>query len=523
MNFILVLRQWMSLLALGALVFVHAQLNTAVIDSLLVRTTDAFDVPGMSVGILHKGQIVYSRAHGVRSLENSLPMEPETLVGVASNSKAFTCFALAMLVDEGKLNWEDKVKKYIPEFQLHDPYVTQEFTVRDLVTHRSGLTMGAGDLMFFPDGGDFTVQDVIAGLRYLQPESSFRSKFGYNNNLYIVAGEVIRRVSGLTWETFIEQRILQPVGMFNSRASYKRVTDRSNIIDAHAPVNGVVEMLPHDWSELANPAGGIMSNIPDMLTWARFLMNKGKTASGLQLISEKELHTLWQLQTPIPVPANHPYDSKFYGYSHGWFVSDVKGYREISHTGGLLGTVTQFTLIPELELAIVVLTNQQSGSAFRTITNTVKDQFLGIEGRDWLQQSQERWQSFEERTNAQKLAVEKVLRSDRTDPDLPAANIVGVYEDPWFGKVEISADRLTKRFKSLRSPALSGTVQYYKYHTYVVRWDNRSFDADAFMIFDVDEKGVVQGMRMKPISDITDFSFDFVDLNFTKVEAEKAD
>lgn len=512
------IRSHFTFVLLFTVIFTSAQFNAVAVDSVLSKTLKAFDVPGISVGVLHKGQIIYSKAEGVRSLESQQAMQPQTLVGIASNSKAFTCFALGMLVDEGKINWDDKVRIYIPEFQLYDPFVTEEFTIRDLVTHRSGLTLGAGDLMFFPEGGDFTVADVIAGLRHLKPESSFRSKFQYNNTLYIVAGEVIKRVSGFSWEDFIEQRILAPVGMHNSRASYNRVTDRSNIIEAHAPIKGVITQIPHDWSSLANPAGGIMSNIPDMLTWARFLLNKGRTSTGLQLISERQLHTLWQLQTPIPVGQNHPYDTQFYGYSHGWFVGDVKGFREITHTGGLLGTVTQFTIIPELELAIVVLTNQQSGAAFRTITNTIKDQFLGIENRDWLQQSQERWQSFEERTETQKLEVEKVLRSDRTDPDLPAANIVGVYEDPWFGQIEITSERIGKRLISKRSPALAGTVKYYKFHTYVVQWDNRSFDADAFLIFDADEKGEVKGMRMKPISDITDFSFDFVDLDFKKLE-----
>ena len=241
------------------------------------ETLKTFDVPGISVGILKDGKIVYAKGHGVRSLTNKKDMNDNTLVGIASNSKGFTCFALAMMVDAGKLNWDDKVRKHIPEFQLYDAWVTEQFTVRDLVTHRSGMGLGAGDLMFFPEGNDFTSKDVINNVKYLKPETSFRSKFAYNNNMFIIAGEVLKRVSGLSWEEFIETKIMKPVGMINSKASYNRVTNRTNIIDAHTRAEGKVIQIPHDWSETANPAGGIVSNVNDMLTWANFLMNDAVT------------------------------------------------------------------------------------------------------------------------------------------------------------------------------------------------------------------------------------------------------
>ena len=194
-----------------------------------------------------------------------------------------------MLVDEGKMDWDDKVRKYIPEFQMPDAFVTEEFTIRDLVTHRSGLGLGAGDLMFFPEGSDFTVDDVIANMSKQDKKSAYRSSFKYNNNMFIIAGEVIRRVSGLTWEVFVEQRIMRPVGMKDSKASYKRLTDKSNIIDAHTRTEGKVIQIPHDWNELANPAGGIMSNVSDMLTWAEFLMNDAVTKDGERLLSKEQM------------------------------------------------------------------------------------------------------------------------------------------------------------------------------------------------------------------------------------------
>ena len=365
---------------------IFAQLDEAEIDKLVKETLTTFDVPGISVGVYKDGKQVYAKGHGVRSLTTKKEMNSETLVGVASNSKGFTCFALAMMVDEGKLDWDDPVRKHIPEFQLHDPWVTANFTVRDLVTHRSGMGIGAGDLMFFPEGNDFTVQDIIENVKYLEPETSFRSKFAYNNNMFIIAGEVLKRVSGLSWEDFIETRIMTPVGMTSSKASYNRVKDKSNIIDAHTRAEGKVIQIPHDWSETANAAGGIVSNVHDMMTWAQFLMNDTVTKNGERLLSEAQFHELWQLQTPLKVRANDSYDSNFRGYGLGWFVTDVKGgYKQVYHTGGLIGTVTQFTMIPDLDLAIVVLTNQMNGSAFNTITNTIKDSYLGYDNRNWLE------------------------------------------------------------------------------------------------------------------------------------------
>ena len=237
---------------------------------------------------------------------------------------------------------------------MYDPYVSQNVTIKDLVTHRAGLGLGQGDLMFFPEGGSLTVNDIIHNVRYLQPENPFRTTLDYNNVMFIVAGEVIHRVSGLSWADFIEQRIMKPVGMNSSFGSYNRAKAITNKIDAHAPVDGKSIAVPHDWNETANAAGGIMSNIEDMTTWAEFLLNNFTTKEGKKLVSDKNVQQLWSLQIPDRVAAKNPYDTSFYGYGMGWFLSDVKGHKQVQHTGGLIGTVTQFTLIPDLKLGIKV-------------------------------------------------------------------------------------------------------------------------------------------------------------------------
>lgn len=495
-----------------------AQLNEDEIDKLVKETLTTFDVPGISVGVFKDGKEVYAKGHGVRSLTNKKDMNSETLVGVASNSKGFTCFALAMLVDEGKLDWDDPVRKYIPEFQLHDPWVTENFTVRDLVTHRSGMGLGAGDLMFFPEGNDFTVQDIIDNVKYLEPETSFRSKFAYNNNMFIIAGEVLKRVSGLSWEDFIETKIMKPVGMKSSKASYNRVTDKSNIIDAHTRAEGKVIQIPHDWSETANAAGGIVSNVHDMMTWAKFLMNDAVTENGERLLSEAQFHELWQLQTPLKVRANDSYDSNFRGYGLGWFVTDVKGgHKQVYHTGGLIGTVTQFTMIPDLDLAIVVLTNQMNGSAFNTITNTIKDSYLGYENRNWLERLGKSNADFLKYNDSIKAEVfTKVGFNQRTTFPIPKS-IEGTYSDDWFGDVVITGVNGYKyKIECKRSPRLYGELLPYKATTFVAKWNDRSYDADVFVQFTFNEKEEAVSATMKYIAPITDFSFDFHDLELKK-------
>ncbi|MBR9913651.1 MAG: serine hydrolase [Algicola sp.] len=496
----------------------HAQISEQQLDSLIQNTLSTFEVPGISVGILKDSDIVYAKGHGIRSLTNKKSMNANTLVGVASNSKGFTCFALAMMVDEGKLQWDDKVRQHIPEFRLHDPWVTEEFTVRDLVTHRSGLGLGAGDLMFFPEGNNFTTEAIIANLKYLKPESSFRSEFEYNNNMFIVAGEVLERVSGLTWEAFIETKIMAPVGMTSSKASYNRITDKSNIIDAHTMADGEVIQIPHDWSETANPAGGIVSNVPDMLTWAQFLMNDAVTSDGKRLLSEAQMHELWQLQTPLRVRKGDWYDSNFRGYGLGWFLTDVKGgHKQVYHTGGLIGTVTQFTMIPDMNLAIVVLTNQMNGSAFNTITNTIKDSYLGYDNRNWLQYYGERNADYIKYNDSIKTRVYNQVKRAKTDLSLPQpSQIVGTYSDDWFGDVTIAYDGKTYSITCERSSNLYGELLPYNATTFVAKWDNRSYDADVFVNFSFDETGMATGATMKYIAPITDFSFDFHDLQLKK-------
>jgi CubicO group peptidase (beta-lactamase class C family) len=494
-------------------------LSSSSIDSLVQRSMKAFDVPGIAVAVLKDGKVIHSKGYGVRSLNSNEKVDENTLFGIASNTKAFTSAALGILADEGKLKWDDKVRKFIPEFKLYDPYVTEEFTIRDLLTHRSGMGLGAGDLMFFPDSADFTIKDVIYNLRFLKPVSSFRTKYDYDNNLYIIAGEVISRVSGLSWEQFIEQRILTPLGMNNSGASYARLKNKSNVIDGHAPVDGKLSVIARNSSQIMLAAGGIYSSIADLSKWVQLHLSHGKYEGGKQLFSDDVHEEMWSPQTIIPIRGTNSYNTHFASYGLGFGISDVKGYKQLSHTGGLEGMVTQITMIPELGLGIIVLTNQQEGGAFVSITNQIKDGYLGVQGidrvavasksrKDQLAEGKKLTDSIWNQINA----VQKANAGK-----LELSPYLGTYKDPWLGEVTISVKNGKAWFDSKRSPKLTGEVLAYKANTFIVKWRDRSMDADAFMSFVLDQEGKAAGFTMKAISPLTDFSYDFHDLDFKRI------
>ena len=506
------------LIAFSATTF--AQISSQQVDELVNRTLKTFNVPGIAVAIVKDGKIVHAEGYGVKSILTKEKVDANTLFGIASNSKAFTSAALAILVDEGKVKWDDKVIKYLPNFKMYNDYVTNEFTIRDLLTHRSGLGLGAGDLMIWPDGSDFTAQDIIQNLQYLKPVSAFRTQYDYDNLLYIVAGEVIHVASGLSWCDFVEQRMMKPLEMNHSAASFLRLKDTTNIIAPHVPIDGKLKVIKRYKNQLFDAAAGIYSSVNDLSKWTIMQMNDGKYgADNKQLFSKKEHNEMWQLQTIIPVNPRPPYNTHFSGYGLGWFLSDVKGYKQVTHTGGLEGIVTEVTLFPELNLGIIVLTNQQSGAAFRAITNTIKDSYLGIQSDDYVAKYsaslKENQASADKKTEA---VWEAVAKNKKEKFKVDFKTIVGTYKDNWFGEVILSEKKGKLYFASKRSPQLAGEVFYYKENNYVVKWNNAYFHADAHLFFECDATGKAVRLTMKPISVLTDFSYDFQDLDFRKIQ-----
>lgn len=496
----------------------HAQILTAKqIDSVVEKTLKTFNVPGIAVGVIKDGKLIHAKGYGVRSIKDNLKVDEHTLFGVASNTKAMTAASLGMLVDEKKISWDTKVTAVIPEFKLYDPYVTSEFTIRDLLTHRSGLGLGAGDLMIWPDSSTVDKTQLIHNLRFLKPVSSFRTKYDYDNLLYIVAGEIVARVSGLTYDEFIENRIFKPLGMTKTAASWYRLKDKSNVIDGHAPYEGKLLPVGLSFGEVANAAGGVYSNITDMSKWVMTMINGGKYGENLaqRLFSPAIAKELWTPQTIIS--GGNP--ASFSSYGLGWFLSNVNGQFQATHTGGLSGIVTQVTILPEMKLGIIVLTNQQSGAAFNSITNSIKDGYLGIKGMDRIKTyNDNRLKNELEASEIVKKVWADITATQKSNTQMPdVKNYLNTFKDAWFGEVSITELNGKMYFQAKNSPKLRGNMTYYKGNTYIVKWEDRSLDADAFVNFSLDHEGIAKGFTIAAISPLTDFSFDFQDLDFKRI------
>lgn len=488
-------------------------LSSKQVDSLVEKTLTAFNVPGIAVAIVKDGKVIHAKGYGVRSLRTKEPVNEHTFFGIASNSKAFTAAGLGMLVDEGKLKWDDKVVDIIPGFKLYNPYVTQEFTVRDLLTHRSGLGLGAGDLMIFPDSNRVTKAELIHNMRYLKPVSGFRTKFDYDNLLYIVAGEVLAKVSGMSWEDFIETKIMRPIGMTESSADYPRLKDKNNSIDAHTSIDGKLTVISKGFPEISNAAGGIWSNVTEMSKWAIMQMNGGKYGQDLnkKLFSAEVHQEMWSPQTII---AGSPFNS----YGLGWFLGSVNGKLQVSHTGGLSGIVTQVTLIPEMKLGIIVLTNQESGYAFTSISNSIKDGYFGLKGKDRIAAYKAAAESdaAENKKVTDQVWADVAAEMKKNTQKINLSVYEGSFTDPWFGDVTIKNQGNKLFFQSVNSPKLGGEMAFYKGNTFVAKWTDRSIHADAFVIFSLGKDGKASAMKMEAVSPATDFSYDFQDLDFTR-------
>ena len=501
-----------------------AQISSNEIDRLVEDAMAKFTVAGVAVAVVKDGAIVHRKGYGVKSIETKEKVDENTDFAIASNTKAFTTTALSILVDEGKLSWQDKVKDYIPEFKMYNDYVTENFNIEDLLTHRSGLGLGAGDLMFFPDGANFTIKDVVSNFQYFEPHSAFRTKFDYDNLLYFVAGEVIARVSGMSWEAFVKTRIMEPLNMDHSFSSLTNITDGSNVATPHSTETGTLKTIAHfemDPEKINGAAGTIFSNVDDLCNWMLVHLNKGRYGENLEkrLFSEANQREMWEIHTLLPANPNPRYRSHFAGYGLGWRLADIRGNMSVSHTGGLPGMLSKTFLIPDLNLGVVVLTNTSEGGAglFLSVTQTIVDSYLGLDDFGWTDKYHERFQSRQSRADSVTTRVWQTVASAK-DHSIQTDDYVGVYADKWFGKIEILLNDQQLWFKSYRSPKLSGPMYYYKANAFAIKWEYQDMNADAFAIFSLDEEGKAQSIRMKGISPNIDFSFDFQDLDLRRVE-----
>ena len=484
------------------------------LDAYVQRVMRTFDVPGVAVSIVKDGHVVLAKGYGVRKLGATAPVDSRTLFGIASNTKLFTATALGLLVEEHKIEWDAPVTRYLPAFQMWDPYVTRELTVRDLLVHRSGLGLGAGDLLWWP-ASTYDRREIARRLRFMRPATSFRSAYAYDNVLYLVAGELIETLSRQSWEDFITTRILAAVGMTGSNVRHSAAAAGGNVAVPHAPIDGVVRAIAPFDSDNTNPAGGINASAEDMAKWLIVQLAHGRLADGSRLFSEETWRQLTTMVTPMPIgtalPGLEPLSPNFRGYALGLTAQDYRGQKMLMHTGGLPGYVSRVMMIPAVGVGIAVLTNQESGEAFDSIAYRIADHYLGAPPTDWVAAFQKAAAHLQASTATADSAT-AASRNTASRPSLPLSKYAGTYTDAWYGDivVEQSGDKLVMRFS--HTPSLVGDLEHWQYDTFAVRWHDRELRADAFVTFALNPDGSIGQARMQAISPATDFSFDFQDL-----------
>ena len=484
------------------------------LDAYVARTLQTFSVPGLSLSIVKDGRVVLTKGYGVRKLGEAAPVDAQTLFGIASNTKVVTATALALLVEQGKLEWDAPVIRYLPWFQMWDPYVTRELSIRDLLVHRSGLGLGAGDLLWWPPS-TYDRKEIARRLRFIRPATSFRSAYAYDNVLYLVAGEVIESLSGQSWEDFVTERILKRVGMSTSNVRHSDALKGGNVATPHAPLGEQVLPIKPFASDNTNPAGGINSNATDMARWMNVLLAHGALPDGSRLFSEASWQEITTVVTPLPTPPPPPELSaqraNYRGYALGLGVADYRGQKLLLHTGGLPGYVSRVLLVPDAQLGIAVLTNQESGAAFDAIAYRLADHFLGAPQIDWIAA----YKKFSERQQAAFVAADKsaqAARDSTSTPSLPLAKYAGTYVDDWYGEIAIEEQQGKLGIRFTRTPSLTGTLEHWQHDTFIARWTDRELRADAYLTFALNPDGSIDQAKMRAVSPATDFSFDFQDL-----------
>jgi CubicO group peptidase (beta-lactamase class C family) len=495
------------------------------LDAYVARAQKTWEVPGIAVGIVKDGKLVFAKGYGVRTLGDSAPVDENTLFGIGSNTKAFTAAAVSTLVDAGKITFDDPVYERLKGFQMYDPYVSKEMRIRDLLCHRSGLGLGEGDLMFWPHT-NFTRDEVVYNLRFLKPATSFRSHYAYNNLMFLTAGQVVAAVSGQSWDDYIREKIFLPLGMNNSNTTTDAFKPGANWASPHSKVDGKLQVIPLENLDNAAPAGSINSSVADLSKWLIMQLNHGKIpGTETRIFSEATQRQMWSMQTIVPINDEVPEElvalrPHFSGYGMGWGLRDYKGRKLVGHSGGVAGFVTRVLMVPEENLGVIILTNAEEGAAFESILYHILDAYLGGPTQDYIAA----YKSVEDKGRAKADEAMKNARQTRdasSKPSLPVEKYAGDYSDPWYGKVTIKNENGNLVLNLPRTTKGTADLQHWQYDTFKAHWRDRTVE-DAFVTFALKPDGSIDHFTMVAVSPLADFSFDYQDLYFTPMSIGSA-
>jgi CubicO group peptidase (beta-lactamase class C family) len=455
------------------------------LDEFISRVMETWKAPGIALAVVKGDSVILAKGYGVKELSKGEPLDERSLFAVASTSKAFTAAALGMLVDQGLISWDDKVIDHLPEFQLFDPYVTREFTIRDLLSHRGGLPRG--DRLWY--GSPFDRDEVLRRVRYLEPAWSFRSHYGYQNIMFLTAGELIEAVTGVSWDDLLAQGIFQPLGMTTTTTT-RGITELPNVATPHVMMEG--EVTPIGWRDFDNVggAGAVNSSAWEMAQWIRLQLGGG-VYEGRRVISDsvmKEMHTPQTVIRMSETTERLFPETHFQAYGMGWSLQDYRGRKVVRHGGSLDGMRTHVGLIPEEDLGVVVITNLNNSWIPQVVLYHIFDAYLGPRDKDWNDVIYQ-VQLESEAESKERLTREEDARVEDTEPSLPLDAFVGVYADILYGEAEITLENGALRLSV--GPSFLGTLEHWHFDTFRARWDDSQLGR-AWVEFRLDRAGKVE-------------------------------
>ena len=481
------------------------------LDQYLEKQIAYFKAPGLAIAIVQDGEIKYSKGFGTRTINKNEPVDENTLFAIGSITKSFTPVALAMLVDEGKIDWDDKVIKYLPYFQLYDPYVTNSFTIRDLLTHRSGLKDVSGGTLWYHS--NLSREEIIKGLKYLDPISEFRTKPAYQNTMFIVASKVVEAIIEGSWDDFIRERIFKPLNMRNTVISEAERNESKNISTPHIK-NEEFVTIPIEQEKLDNmaPAGSFYSSANDMANYMNFILNNGIVGEDT-LVSQKSFKEI--LTPQIHFPIYKPIHNEFTSYGFGWWLTPKNGNKIVEHSGGVDGFVADLQMVHNRKFGVIVLTNTRTGGG---VTWTSTYDIIGnyLEDQDYLKISKLVKEAFPKRDSIMAIARDRVTasRKKNTKPSLSFDEYASVYYDEMYGNINIFFEDKKLQIGFSHTPLFTGTLAHWHYDTFEIDWIDPRVP-NGFITFDFDSKGQITGFRIDQPN--------LLDVDFIELEIKKKD
>jgi CubicO group peptidase (beta-lactamase class C family) len=489
------------------------------IDEYAAKAGQDWKVPGFSVAIVKDDKVVFVKGYGVRELGRPDAVDGDTLFAVASNTKAFTAAALATLVDEGKISWDDPVTKYLPYFQLYDPLATREMTVRDLLSHRSGLATFGGDLLWYET--TYPREEIIRRVRYLRPAYGFRGQYGYQNIMFLAAGEIVPAVTGKSWDEYVREKFFAPLRMARTVTTFKQLSASQNVATPHNEVDGRVRVIHYSNVDSAGGAAVINSSASEMAEWVRLQLGRG-TYEGKKIFSADRSREMW---TPNTVVAGISESAEKFNpsvhfnlYGMGWFLSDYRGHKVVTHSGGLDGMTSRVALLPEENLGVVILTNSETPlQSF--LWYKVFDVFLGAPERDWSADYMARVNAAKERAAAEAKRLEDA-RVPNTKPSLPLSAYAGTYGGQMYGDARVTEENGRLVVRLVPSPNYVGDLEHWHFDTFRIKWRESVVYPypRGWVTFTLDPQGKVSEMKI----DVPNPDFDFKELEFKRADARAA-